>query len=34
MYDENTKNIIVEGNEGYKNSKFYENVNAITCKKN
>ena len=28
------KNIIVEGNEGYKKSlKFYENDNAFTCKK-
>ena len=34
MYDENTKNIIVEGNEGYKkSSKFYENDDAFTCKK-
>ena len=34
MYDENTKNIIIEGNEGYKKAqKFYENDDAITCKK-
>ena len=30
MYDENTKNIIIEGNEGYKSSKLYENVNAFS----
>ena len=32
MYDENTKNIIIEGNEGYKKAqKFYENDDAFTC---
>ena len=31
MYDENTKNIIIEGNEGYKKAqKLYENVNAFS----
>ena len=35
MYDEDTQNIIVEGNEGYqKAKKFYEINNAKSCKKN
>ena len=35
IYDENTKNIIIEGNDGYKKSpEFYENDDANTCKKN
>ena len=28
MYDEDTKSIIVEGNDGYQKAKFYENDNA------
>ena len=34
MYDENTKNIIVEGNDGYKKAqKLYENDDAVSYKK-
>ena len=31
MYDENTKNIIVEGNEVIKDTKFYEIDDANSC---
>ena len=35
IYDDETKNIIIQGNEGYqKAKKFYENFNAKKCKKN
>ena len=31
MYDENTKNISIEGNEGYKKAQNFMNDDAITC---
>ena len=35
LYNNETKNVIVDGNEGYqKTKKFYENFNARKCKKN
>ena len=35
MYDEDTKNIIIEGNEGYKKAQtFMKDDDALTCKKN
>ena len=34
MYDEDTKNIIIEGNDGYKKAQtLYENDDAFSCKK-
>ena len=33
LYDDNTKNIFVEGNEGYKSTIIHENVDAYKLKK-
>ena len=34
MYDENTQNIFIEGNDGYQKAKNYMNNYAFTFKKN
>ena len=31
MYDDKTKSIIIEGNEGYKKAQNFKNVNAFSC---